>query len=87
VRPGIDPDPFQEIAYPNALRAKLAISDLLGRPLARLSDEEREWINGVLAETLGHTKPALIATSAAPSISATGLRRHGESDATPAGHA
>jgi hypothetical protein len=50
-----DPDPFQEIAYPNAVRAKLAISDLLGRPLARLSDEEREWINGVLAETLGRT--------------------------------
>jgi hypothetical protein len=49
------PGSVQEIAYPNALRAKLAISDLLGRPLARLSDEEREWINGVLAETLGRT--------------------------------
>jgi hypothetical protein len=32
-----DPDPFQEIAYPNAIRAKLAIADLLGQPLARLS--------------------------------------------------
>jgi hypothetical protein len=47
-----DPDPFQEIAYPNAVRAKLAIADLLGRPLAKLSAEEREWINALLAETL-----------------------------------
>ena len=50
-----DPDPFQEIAYPNTVRAKLAIADLLGRALARLSDEEREWINGLLAETLNKT--------------------------------
>ena len=50
-----DPDPFEELAYPNAIRAKLAIADLLGRPLGRLSDEERAWINGVLAETLGKT--------------------------------
>jgi hypothetical protein len=48
----VDPDPFQEITYQNAVRAKLAIADLLGRPLARLSDEEREWINALLAETL-----------------------------------
>lgn len=48
-----DPDPFEELAYPNAIRAKLAIADLLGRPLAWLSDEERAWINGLLAETLG----------------------------------
>ncbi len=47
-----DPDPFEELAYPNAIRAKLAIADLLARPLARLSDEERAWINGLLAETL-----------------------------------
>ncbi len=47
-----DPDPFEELAYPNAIRAKLAIADLLGRPLARLSEEERAWINGLLAETL-----------------------------------
>jgi hypothetical protein len=54
-----DPDPFQEIAYPNAIRAKLAIADLLGQPLARLSEEERAWINGVLAETL--SKAAVMA--------------------------
>jgi len=50
--PFADPDPFGEIAYPSAIRAKLAIADLLGRPLARLSEEDRAWINGVLAETL-----------------------------------
>jgi hypothetical protein len=50
-----DPDPFEEIAYPNAIRAKLAIADLLGQPLARLSEEERTWINGLLAETLSKT--------------------------------
>ncbi|MGI4944900.1 MAG: IS481 family transposase [Janthinobacterium lividum] len=54
-----DPDPFQELAYPNFIRAKLAIADLLGRPLARLSDEERAWINSLLAETLG--KAAVLA--------------------------
>lgn len=50
--PFADPDPFGELAYPSAIRAKLAIADLLGRPLARLSEEDRAWINGVLAETL-----------------------------------
>lgn len=47
-----DPDPFEELTYPNAIRAKLAIADLLGQPLARLSDAERAWINALLAETL-----------------------------------
>lgn len=51
--------PFEELAYPNAIRAKLAIADLLGRLLARLSDEERAWINGLLAETLA--KAAVLA--------------------------
>lgn len=53
--PFADPDPFEEIAYPSAIRAKLAIADLLGRPLARLSEEDRAWINGVLGETLAKT--------------------------------
>ena len=54
-----DPDPFEELAYPNAIRAKLAIADLLGQPLARLSEEERAWINALLAETLA--KAAVLA--------------------------
>jgi hypothetical protein len=50
--PFADPDPYREITFENTVRAKLAIADLLGRPLARLSVEERNWINGVLADTL-----------------------------------
>ncbi len=50
--PFADPDPYREITFENTVRAKLAIADLLGRPLARLSVEERDWINGILAETL-----------------------------------
>ena len=57
--PFADPDPFREITFENAVRAKLAIADLLGRPLARLSVEERDWINGILTETL--TRSAVLA--------------------------
>ena len=49
---------FQEVAFPNAVRAKLAIADLLGRPLARLSAEERDWINGLLGEDPGQGRGA-----------------------------
>jgi hypothetical protein len=48
----IDSDPFRELTFPNAVLAKLAIADFLGRPLARLSSEDLAWINGLLAETL-----------------------------------
>ena len=37
-----DPDPFDELAYPNMISAKQAISDFLGMPLARLSSEQLE---------------------------------------------
>jgi hypothetical protein len=57
--PFADPDPYREITFENAVRAKLAIADLLNCPLARLSIEERDWINGVLAETL--SKSAVLA--------------------------
>ncbi len=57
--PFTDPDPYHEITFENAVRAKLAIADLLSRPLARLSGEEREWINSLLAETL--SKSAVLA--------------------------
>lgn len=50
--PFVDPDPFRELAFPNAVLAKLAIADFLGRPLARLSSEDLAWINRLLAETL-----------------------------------
>lgn len=52
VRKFKDPDPFHQTHYPNVITAKVAISDLLGIPLAKLSDEERDMIDLKLAETL-----------------------------------
>jgi len=51
-RPFNDPDPFQEFTYPTVLFAKLAISDYLAKPLAKLSTEQIAFIDGLLAETL-----------------------------------
>ena len=47
-----DPDPFQEFQFPTVLAAKLAIADYLATPLARLSKEDRAYIDHILAETL-----------------------------------
>jgi hypothetical protein len=47
-----DSDPFQEFTYPTAMLAKLAIAEYLGQPLAKLSPEQRQFINALLAETL-----------------------------------
>jgi hypothetical protein len=47
-----DPDPFHELRFPTVLAAKLAIADYLATPLARLSLEDRAYIDSVLAETL-----------------------------------
>ncbi len=35
----VDPDPFQELFFANALAAKRAIADYLGRALAKLTPE------------------------------------------------
>jgi len=51
-RPFADPDPYREFAYTNRVTAKLAIAASLGMPLARLTEEERAFIDSVLAETL-----------------------------------
>jgi hypothetical protein len=42
----------QEVRFPNAITAKLAIADELAKPLIKLSHEDREFINQVLVETL-----------------------------------
>jgi hypothetical protein len=52
VIPFQDRDPFQEFTYPGVLAAKRAISDELALPLARLSEEQRAFIDALLAETL-----------------------------------
>jgi hypothetical protein len=47
-----DPDPFQELRFASVLAAKLAIADYLGRPLAKLAEEDRAYINVLLKDTL-----------------------------------
>lgn len=51
-QPFHDPDPFQELTFPNAITAKRAIAELLCQPLARLSQEQRAFIDTLLSETL-----------------------------------
>lgn len=48
----VDPDPFQELFFPNALTAKGAIADYLGRALAKLTPEQMDKVNSILEETL-----------------------------------
>jgi hypothetical protein len=52
VIPFADPDPFQEFTYANAVMAKRAIADYLGMPLAKLSAEQIESIDAMLARTM-----------------------------------
>ena len=47
-----DPDPFQELAYPNVLVAKRAIADYLAIPLAKLPPEQLDWISTLVGATL-----------------------------------
>ena len=48
----VDPDPFQELFFPNALAAKRAIADYLGRALAKLTPEQMDKVNSILEKTL-----------------------------------
>jgi hypothetical protein len=56
-QPFADPDPFHELAFPNALAAKRAIADYLGLPLAKLPPESLAALNALLSTTL--TKEAV----------------------------
>lgn len=47
-----DPDPFNEFAYENTMKARLAISDYLGHPLALLPQADRDVIEDIVNETL-----------------------------------
>ena len=51
-QPFVDPDPFQELAFPSALAAKRAIADYLAMPLGRLPREQLDALNELLAKTL-----------------------------------
>lgn len=48
----VDPDPFQELVFSNAIAAKLAIADFLGKPLAKLAPEQLAQIDAILERTL-----------------------------------
>ncbi|WP_036254333.1 IS481 family transposase [Methylobacter sp. BBA5.1] len=47
-----DPDPFREFMFPDRVAAKQAIAAELGMPLAKLNQEQLDYINQVVAETL-----------------------------------
>ena len=51
-RPFQDPDPFHEIGFANGIKARLAIADYLGKPLALLTQAQKDWIDSLLEETL-----------------------------------
>lgn len=51
-RPFQGPDPFHEIAFVNALAARRAIASEVRLPLAKLSDDDRAFIDTLLARTL-----------------------------------
>jgi len=50
--PFADPDPFHDLRYPSVIAAKLAIADYLGKPLAKLTDEDRAYIDSLLKDSL-----------------------------------
>ncbi len=56
-QPFRDPDPFQELRYPNAIAAKKAVAGMLGMPLARLPADRIAALDALLSETLD--KPAI----------------------------
>jgi hypothetical protein len=58
-QPFADPDPFYELTFPTPLAARQAIADELRLPLAKLSEEDRAYIDRLLAETL--SRPSIIA--------------------------
>lgn len=59
LRPFQDPDPFHELVFANPIAARRAIADEVRVPLAKLSDEERTFIDALLARTLA--RPEIIA--------------------------
>ncbi len=50
-----DPDPFIEFTFPDQVSAKQAIATELGIPLAKLTQEQRDYIHNIVAETLNKT--------------------------------
>ena len=52
VRSFVDPDPFEELTFKNAIEAKKAIAHYLVKPLAKLTTEEMAAVESILEKTL-----------------------------------
>jgi hypothetical protein len=52
VRSFVDPDPFEELAFKNAIEAKRAIAYYLVKPLAKLTPEQMATVELILEKTL-----------------------------------
>ena len=52
MRPFRDPDPFHELGFASQIAARRAIAEEIRLPLAKLSDEDRAFIDALLARTL-----------------------------------
>lgn len=48
----VDPDPFEELEFKNAIAAKVAIADYLLKPLAKLTSEQMATVDYILSKTL-----------------------------------
>jgi hypothetical protein len=59
MRPFRDPDPFHELGFASQIAARRAIADEIRLPLAKLSDEDRAFIDALLARTLA--RPEILA--------------------------
>ena len=52
VRSFVDPDPFEELTFKNAIEAKRAIAHYLVKPLAKLNKEQMAAVEAILEESL-----------------------------------
>jgi len=59
MQPFRDPDPFHELTFADPLAARRAIADEIRLPLAKLSDEDRAFVDALLARTLA--RPEVLA--------------------------
>jgi hypothetical protein len=56
MQPFRDPDPFHELTFAGPLAARRAIADEIRLPLAKLSDEDRAFVDALLARTLARAE-------------------------------
>ena len=56
VQPFRDPDPFRKLTFASPPAARRAIADEVRLPLAKLSDEDRAFIDALLARTLARAE-------------------------------